>query len=131
VDNMAMNSTETVPAHAIADDLHHWLAALPTVGYYRLNTQITNTAPSEGHRGWVATRAGRAGAAWPAGHAYAFGDWIIATADNGHAFTERTGAGCTSHAVTEPTWQTGDGALTADNTCSWKESGVSVLWLGF
>jgi hypothetical protein len=31
----------------------------------------------------------------------------------------------------EPIWQTGAGALTADGTCSWKESGTAVLWLRF
>lgn len=121
----------TIPPSARYGDLHRYQTALPTVGYFPINAEIKNVTPSSGHRGWVATRAGRAGSVWQANTAYAFGAWVVAVADNAHVFTQRTAAGCTSANPTEPTWNTSADALTADNTCSWKESGASVLWLEF
>ena len=125
------SSNELVPAGVAYGDMNRFMSALPTLGYYQINTIINNTAPSAGHRGWVATRAGRAGATWQAGHAYSFGDWVVPTGDNGHAFTQRTGAGCTSASPTEPSWNTSTNGLTTDNDCSWKESGAAVLWVEF
>jgi hypothetical protein len=81
----------TIPATAPYGDLSQFLSAPPTVGYYPINTLITNTRPGAGARGWVATRAGRAGSAWQSTHGYGFGDWVVAMADNGHAFTQRRG----------------------------------------
>lgn len=123
---------ETIPAFQVYSNyLQRYGTVVPTLGYFPVNAKVTNTAPSAGHFGWLATRAGRAGTAWATGTDYAFGAWVVASSDNGHAFTQRTPGGCTSHASTEPTWQTGAGALTTDNTCSWKESGAAVLWLEY
>lgn len=122
---------ESIPAGVPYGDANQYRSALPTVGFYAVNTRLTPPAPSAGARGWVATRAGRAGATWTAAQAYAFGDWVVPTADNAHAYTQRTPGGCTSHASTQPTWPTSAGGTVSDNTCSWQESGAAVLWLQF
>lgn len=50
---------------------------------------------------------------------------VVPTVDNGHAY--RVLVAGTSHASTEPTWPTGDGATVTDNTVTWQETGPSAL----
>lgn len=56
---------------------------------------------------------------WKAGKVYIVGDKIKSTADNGNIFV-CTVAG-TSHASTEPTWNTTEGATYTDGTVTWKQ----------
>lgn len=55
---------------------------------------------------------------WTTGHAYVVGDVVKATATNKTLYFHCTTAG-TSHATTEPTWNTTPGATTTDNTVTW------------
>ncbi len=54
---------------------------------------------------------------WAAGTAYALGDVVKASTYNSHTY-KCTTAG-TSHAATEPTWSTTNGATQTDNTVTW------------
>jgi hypothetical protein len=63
---------------------------------------------------------------WVVARAYALGDFIRPTTNNGFIY-EATVAG-TSHAVTEPTWNTTEGATNTDGTVTWTCRKRS-LWL--
>ncbi len=63
---------------------------------------------------------------WVVARAYALGDFIRPTTNNGFIY-EATIAG-TSHAVTEPTWNTTEGATNTDGTVTWTCRKRS-LWL--
>jgi hypothetical protein len=55
---------------------------------------------------------------WATGTTYAIGDFVKASTYNNHTYL-CTVAG-TSHATTEPTWLTTNGATQTDNTVTWK-----------
>jgi len=59
------------------------------------------------------------GATWLASRTYKVGDLVVPTVANGHFFNCTT-AGTSGGA--EPTWATGAGATTTDNTVTWTES---------
>jgi hypothetical protein len=66
---------------------------------------------------------------WATGHAYSLGDKVIATSSTtkqGYCF-ECTTAG-TSHASTEPTWNTTLGGTVVDNTVTWTTRGGAQKW---
>lgn len=98
-------------------------------GRYEAGTVIRRRAPvaGPGGEGWLVTRSGWAAEPWAARTAYAFGAFAVPRADNGHFFRIVNVSACTSGGV-EPAWNTAAGALTADGTCSWKESGTAALF---
>lgn len=59
------------------------------------------------------------GDVWTAAKSYVVGDRVRSTLDNGNIFV-CTVAG-TSHASTQPTWTTTEGATYTDNTVTWKQ----------
>jgi hypothetical protein len=66
---------------------------------------------------------------WATGHSYSLGDKVIATSGTtkqGYCF-ECTVAG-TSHASTEPTWNTTLGGTVVDNTVTWTTRGAAQKW---
>lgn len=69
---------------------------------------------------------------WVAATAYALGQQVVPTVLNGYVY-ECVAAG-TSHATTQPTWPTTDGAIVTDGTVTWRnvssDSGVYNLYIG-
>lgn len=63
---------------------------------------------------------------WAVARVYALGDYVRPTTNNGFIY-EATVAG-TSHAVTEPTWNTTEGATNTDGTVTWTARKRS-LWV--
>lgn len=62
------------------------------------------------------------GATWLTARVYKVGDFVVPTVTNGHTFR------CTTAGTSgggEPTWSTGAGTTTADNTVVWTESNFS------
>ena len=85
------------------------------------------TAPSAGgFIGEVVVRDGKWARNWTVNTAYLVGDIVTPTTDNGKYF-ECTTAG-TSHATTEPTWDTVTGHTTPDNTVVWTTRTASALF---
>ncbi len=80
-----------------------------------------------GGEGWLVTLAGYAAPAWVPSAGHVFGDFATATTDNAHFFRITSTRACTSGG-SEPSWNTGTGATTADGTCTWVESGTSALF---
>lgn len=120
---------ETIPAGMPYSDNGRYADSLPASGRWTQGQTINRTTPSTGTRekGWLVTRTGYAGQAWLAGTPCAFGDFITASPDNNHVFRAvNTKPGITG--TLQPEWSTGSGATTVDNTCTWRESGVSAVF---
>lgn len=98
-------------------------------GRYEAGTVIRRRAPvpGPGGEGWLVTRSGWVAEPWAARAIYAFGAFAVPRADNGHFFRIVNTSACTSGGG-EPAWNTAAGALTADGTYSWKESGTAALF---
>lgn len=85
-----------------------------TAGGNQLTTPTVNITDSSGLTAWAASTA------------YALGDVVRATTDNGNVF--RCVVAGTSGG-TEPTWVTTSFRETADNTVVWVQFGSAVIWL--
>jgi hypothetical protein len=59
------------------------------------------------------------GTAWVAATAYVLGDVVVPTAGLENGFRYECTTASTSHATTEPTWPTSEGATVVDNTVTW------------
>ncbi|MGH9482777.1 MAG: hypothetical protein ACRD1L_11885, partial [Terriglobales bacterium] len=101
------------------------LSTYPTDGYWGINEKgfYQNLNGTVGVRGFVSLRNGLAAPTWAASTPYAVDSFVVASPDNLHVFAN-LGAACTS-AATQPTWNTGAGSTTGDNTCTWSEEGQS------
>jgi len=120
---------ETIPAGMPYGDNGRYADNLPASGKWTQGQIIHRTTPSTGagEKGWLVTRTGYAGQAWLAGTPCAFGDFITASPDNNHVFRAvNSKPGITG--TLQPEWSTGTGATTVDNTCTWRESGISAIF---
>lgn len=115
-----------VPAQAEYGDLRRWWDALPTAGLFSVGMQITKLSASTSNLGYSAIRSGRAAPVWSS-TTHNFGDTVVPTADNGHAYMDIT-VGVCSTGGGEPVWSTVAGSTTGDGGCTWKEVGSAVLW---
>lgn len=84
------------------------------------------TVSDGGYKGKVCTRGGFYGDPWQANTPYVVGLNVVASPDNGHVYRCTTAG--TTHATTQPTWNTGSGSTTSDNGVVWTEIGTSSLW---
>jgi len=117
---------ETIPANFPYSDDTHYSDTLPIGGIWSLGQRVLKVTPvASASPGWIVTTGGRGCIPWTLNTAFLFGDFVCAVPDDNHAFRQTVLAGCTSGGA-QPTWNTGGGSVTSDNTCSWTESGQSA-----
>lgn len=120
---------ESFPAGANYSDNQRYSDSLPTSGKWALGQIISKLTPtSSGSPGWIITRAGYYGPAWSVGMTCTYGDFVTASPDNNHVFRAINASTGTANPATQPTWNTGAGTTTTDNTCTWQESGTSAVF---
>lgn len=104
-------------AHDYFDDITN---ELTTTGGYTANGKALTTTT-------VTWTDDASATAWSTGTSYAVGDVVRPTSADGHVY--KCIIAGTSHATTEPTWDTTPGQDTADNTVTWTESGRGYVVL--
>lgn len=106
-----------VPEFANGDVYHYWLRDTDTWAagaVYDLGAVVQPIVPNGYH--YVATRAGAPGVKWAPNVERAVNDVVEATTFDGYQYTCITAQGNPARSGgTEPTWNTGDGALTEEN----------------
>lgn len=98
---------------------------LPVGAYYRVGDYVQQLAQNGGTGQWMLTVSGWRAKTWVASTAYPYNALVQSSPDDHHLFAVTDAAGCTS-GTAQPSWNTGSGAITKDNTCHWRESGASA-----
>lgn len=127
--NAAAFTAKNFPAALLAmvtQDQCRTATVIPESGIWTQGQWLRNAAPGlQAPPGWIVQRSGLAAAAWQPNTSYAPDTFVETQPDNGHVFAVTSA--CSSGA-TQPSWQTGTGAVTSDGTCSWSEAGQAALF---